>query len=55
MSSEVGIVRDGTHLITTRIEARLAVDIVLSLHSTNDQNDSTISFWTFYQQLSWDD
>jgi len=55
MSSEVGIVRDGTHLITTRIEARPAVDIVLSLHSTNDQNDSTISIWTFYQQLSWDD
>ncbi|RUU05209.1 hypothetical protein EOD23_15595 [Mesorhizobium sp. USDA-HM6] len=55
VSSEVGIVSDGTRLITTRIEAPPAVDIVLTLHSTTDRNDSTISIWTFHQQLNWDD
>ncbi|TIV70512.1 MAG: hypothetical protein E5V89_14300 [Mesorhizobium sp.] len=55
VSSGVGIVSDGTRLITTRLEAPPALDIILCLHSTSDQNDSTISIWTFYHQLSWDD
>ncbi|WP_192253030.1 hypothetical protein [Mesorhizobium caraganae] len=54
MSSVVGIAPDETRLITTKIEAPPNVDIVLSLHSTSDRDDSTISIWTFYQQLSWD-
>jgi hypothetical protein len=55
VSSEVGIVSDGTRLITTRIESPPSVDIILSLHSTNDRDDSTISVWTFFQQQNWAD
>ncbi|MER9408282.1 hypothetical protein NKI36_30250 [Mesorhizobium caraganae] len=54
MNSGVGIAPDGTRLITTTIEAPPAVDILLCMHSTSDKNDSTISIWTFNQQLSWD-
>lgn len=54
MNSGVGIASDGTRLITTTIEAPPAVDILLCMHSTSDKNDSTISIWTFNQQLSWD-
>ena len=54
MSSVVGIAPDETRLITTKIEAPPNVDIVLSLHSASDRDDSTISIWTFYQQLNWD-
>jgi hypothetical protein len=52
MNSGVGIAPDGTRLITTMIEAPPTVDIVLCLHSTSDTDDSTISIWTFNQQLS---
>jgi len=55
MNSTVGIAPDGTRLITVTIEAPPTVDIVLTLHSTSDQDDSTISIWTFHQQLNWDD
>jgi hypothetical protein len=54
MNSAVGIAPDGTRLITTMIEAPPTVDIVLCLHSTSDKDDSTISIWTFNQQLGWD-
>ncbi|ESZ57511.1 hypothetical protein NKH85_19265 [Mesorhizobium sp. M0924] len=54
MSSGVGIAPEGTRLITARIEAPPTVDIVLCLHSTSYKDDSTISIWTFHQQLNWD-
>ncbi|WP_027168022.1 hypothetical protein [Mesorhizobium sp. WSM3224] len=56
MTSGIGIVpEDGTRVITVMIKAPPTVDIVLTLHSTSDQDDSTISIWTFFQQLNWDD
>ncbi|MDX8535399.1 hypothetical protein RFM41_30700 [Mesorhizobium sp. VK25A] len=56
MTSGIGIVPDdGTRMITVMIKAPPAVDIVLTLHSTSDRDDSTISVWTFLQQLNWDD
>ena len=54
MNSGVGIAPDGTRLVTTTIEAPPNVDIVLCLHSATDKDDSTISIWTFNQQLGWD-
>ena len=55
MNSAVGIAPDGTRLITMTIKAPPTMDIVLTLHSTSDRDDSTISIWTFFQQLNWDD
>ena len=56
MTSGIGIVpEDGTRVITVMIKAPPTVDIVLTLHSTNNRNDSIISVWTFFQQLNWDD
>ncbi|MGX5849591.1 hypothetical protein ACWGTO_21190 [Mesorhizobium sp. PL10] len=55
MNSAAGIAPDGTRLITVMIKAPPTVDIVLTLHSTSDRDDSTISIWTFHQQLNWDD
>lgn len=56
MTSGVGIdPDDGTRVITAMIKAPPIVDIVLTLHSTSDSDDSTISIWTFFQQLNWDD
>ncbi|MGX5843761.1 hypothetical protein ACWGTI_23870 [Mesorhizobium sp. ArgA1] len=56
MTSAIGIVPDGSaRLITVMIKAPPTVDIVLTLRSTSDRDDSTISIWTFHQQLNWDD
>jgi hypothetical protein len=56
MTSGIGIVADdGTRLITVMIKAPPTVDIVLTLHSTNDQDDSSISIWIFAQMPNWDD
>ncbi|MEW6634995.1 MAG: hypothetical protein AB1440_29340 [Pseudomonadota bacterium] len=56
ITSGIGIVPDdGTRVITVMIKAPPTVDIVLTLHSTSDRDDSTISVWTFVQQLNWDD
>lgn len=52
----IGIVPDdATRVITAMIKAPPTVDIVLTLHSTSDLDDSTISIWTFFQQRNWDD
>jgi uncharacterized caspase-like protein len=56
ITSGIGIVPDGdARLITVMIMAPPALDIVLTLHSTTDRDDSIISIWTFFQQLNWDD
>lgn len=56
MTSGIGIVpEDGTRVITVMIKALPTVDIVLTLHSTSEKDDSAISIWTFFQQLNWDD
>ncbi|ESW68343.1 hypothetical protein X727_14625 [Mesorhizobium sp. L103C119B0] len=56
MTSGIGIVPDGSaRLITVLIKAPPTVDIVLTLHSTSDRDDSTISIWTFFQQVNWGD
>ncbi|WJI76173.1 MULTISPECIES: hypothetical protein [unclassified Mesorhizobium] len=56
MTSGRGIVPDGSaRLITVLSKAPPTVDIVLTLHSTSDRDDSTISIWTFFQQLNWGD
>ncbi|NUS19498.1 MAG: hypothetical protein HOQ25_06860 [Mesorhizobium sp.] len=56
ITSGIGIVPDGSaRLITVMIKALPTVDILLTLHSTSDQDDSSISIGTFVQQLNWDD
>jgi hypothetical protein len=56
MTSGIGIVPDGSaRLITVMIKAPPTVDILLTLHSTSDRDDSSISIGTFVQQLNWDD
>lgn len=56
MTSGIGIVPDGTaRLITVMIKAPPTVDILLTLRSTNDQDDSIIGIWTFAQMPNWDD
>ncbi|PBB91685.1 hypothetical protein CK215_15580 [Mesorhizobium sp. WSM3864] len=56
MTWGIGIVPDdGTRVITAMIKAPPTVDIVLTLHSMSDRDDSTISVWTFFQQRNWDD
>ncbi|MEI9403354.1 hypothetical protein [Mesorhizobium argentiipisi] len=56
MTSDIGIVpEDGTRVITVILKAPPNVDIVLTLHSTSDRDDSAISIWTFFQQLNLDD
>ncbi|TIR25461.1 MAG: hypothetical protein E5X34_10140 [Mesorhizobium sp.] len=56
MTSGIGIVpEDGTRVITVMIKAPPTVDIILTLHSMSDSDDSAISIWTFFQQLNWDD
>jgi hypothetical protein len=53
--SGVEILPDEARFIITRIEAPPVVDIILSMQSTSERDDSKISTWTFHQQLNWDD
>jgi hypothetical protein len=55
IGSGVEILPDRPRLIITMIEGPPIVDIVLSMQSTSERDDSQISIWTFLQQLNWDD
>ncbi|QND65309.1 hypothetical protein HB777_16330 [Mesorhizobium loti] len=55
MASGVEILPDGARFIITRIEAPPLVDIILSMQSVSERDDSTISIWTFHQQLNWEE
>ncbi|MFB9978215.1 hypothetical protein ACFSQQ_16735 [Mesorhizobium kowhaii] len=54
-TSGIEILDDGIRLIIVRIEEKPTVDIILSLNSTSEYSNSTISIMTFLQQLNWDD
>ena len=56
MTSGIGVVpEDGTRVITVMIKAPPTMDVVLTLHSTSDQDDSAISIWAFHQRLNLND